>query len=388
MFTYGQVDFMYANLFGVKSTSNVIPKYPLLGSNAGLPPYDTPDLWSKDGQYDIGIEPNDTTEVMWASTDIWVRNAPDGEEIQIHENPTYRPLEEDSPNYVYVRVRNRGCNDAISENVSLYWAKASGGLRWPEPWTSTDGVLGGEIGIKNIADEIERIEGIRRMVIQGGESVIIQFEWDPPNPDDYEQYNLDKAHFCLLAHIGVPPPAIGDQAAVYDNLPDMVRALNDVVWKNVSVVTDGDLVTDVGLLPDGMIGDEYGVSGDDGADPSSPGSVFDWAKVKLDLGAELLARWQDYGSEGTDIEFDPSTGLIELKSSGAEIRGLPITEEEFFGVRVFFEPRAGSGQPLKTGLDVYQLDLHRTAYPYDEPIGTQQIQVKTRIPSPIIIIVE
>jgi hypothetical protein len=111
-------------------------------------------------------------------------------------------------------------------------------------------------------------------------------------------------------------------------------------------------------------------------------------KSKTRINAQFILRLLSALSFGNRAVLLRGTGLIELKSPGAEIRGLPITEDEFLGVRVLFESRAGSDQPLKTGMDVYQLDVQQIVYPYDEPTGAQRIQVKTRVPMPIIIIVE
>ena len=104
-----------------------------------------PDLYIKDTPVDAGVEPNPDMGPMWVTEDIWVRTTPDPGYQPYpfpeasppwvplpHENPEYRDPKFNVPNYVYVRVRNRG--DAAStgtEQVRLYWAKASTGLSWP-----------------------------------------------------------------------------------------------------------------------------------------------------------------------------------------------------------------------------------------------------------------
>lgn len=108
----------------------------------------TPDLYMKDTPADTGIEPNPDTGPMWVTEDIWVRNNPDPGYQPFpfpeltppwtplpHENPEYRDPKFSTPNYVYIRVRNRGTAASTgTERLRLYWAKASTGLGWPAQW--------------------------------------------------------------------------------------------------------------------------------------------------------------------------------------------------------------------------------------------------------------
>ncbi|HEX9986223.1 MAG TPA: tyrosinase family protein [Thermoanaerobaculia bacterium] len=85
---------------------------------------------------------------MWVTEDIWVRTSPDPAyqpypfpELTptwipaAHEDPEYRDPKFSVPNYVYVRVRNRGTSTSTGgERLRLYFAKASTGLSWPTQW--------------------------------------------------------------------------------------------------------------------------------------------------------------------------------------------------------------------------------------------------------------
>lgn len=106
------------------------------------------DLYMKDTPADSGIEPNPDGGPMWISEDIWVRTTPDpgyqpypfpeGSPPWVplpHVNPEYRDPKYSVPNYVYVRVRNRGSTASSgTERLRAYWAKASTGLSWPSQW--------------------------------------------------------------------------------------------------------------------------------------------------------------------------------------------------------------------------------------------------------------
>jgi hypothetical protein len=106
------------------------------------------DLYIKDTPSDTGVEPNPDTGPMWISEDIWVRTTPDPNYQPYpfpeatptwipapHENPEYRDPKYSHPNYVYVRIHNRGgVASTGTERLKVYWAKGSTGLSWPTQW--------------------------------------------------------------------------------------------------------------------------------------------------------------------------------------------------------------------------------------------------------------
>jgi Common central domain of tyrosinase/Bacterial Ig domain len=115
---------------------------------AATPPSVAQSLYMKDTPADTGAEPNPDTGPMWVSDDIWVRTGPDPGYQPYpfpdatppwtplpHENPEYRDPKYSVPNYIYVRVHNRGSAPSTgTERLRVYWAKASTGLAWPTQW--------------------------------------------------------------------------------------------------------------------------------------------------------------------------------------------------------------------------------------------------------------
>jgi hypothetical protein len=109
-----------------------------------------PDLFIKDCPADVGAEPNAACAAYYLSEDIWARQtpiagyqlAPFGADpawlsavVPFHQNPEYRDPKFSRPNFVYVRVRNRGSTASTgTERLRVYWAKASTGLNWPNQW--------------------------------------------------------------------------------------------------------------------------------------------------------------------------------------------------------------------------------------------------------------
>ena len=106
------------------------------------------DLWIRDDITDVGNEPNNQSAILYLSDDIWIRRLadpnydpqpfPSGSPTWTplpHEGPCYRDPKTGSPNYIYVRVRNRGSSASSgTETLHVYWAKASTGLNWPGDW--------------------------------------------------------------------------------------------------------------------------------------------------------------------------------------------------------------------------------------------------------------
>ena len=120
LFSVGQRDRIHATLAvarsGILASDGLVP--PPAGATGAT------DLWIADTADDIGLEPNPTTDVMWRSPDIWVRNQDDGVTNQQHQNPEYRPPGGVS-SYIFVRVRNRACAGSGNATLKVYWAKAS-----------------------------------------------------------------------------------------------------------------------------------------------------------------------------------------------------------------------------------------------------------------------
>lgn len=187
-------------------------------------PDDYADLFIKDTQADLGIEPNTANSNMWESSDIWVRNNNDNGVT--HQNPDYSNT--NTPNYLKVRVKNRSCiSSSGNERLKLYWAKASTSLSFPNPW------YGGVVLEPNGASMGDSLADVPIPSIPGGGEVIITIPWVVPNPANYGS-TLDQWHFCILARI-----ISNDDIMTYSETDDLngnVRNNNNIAWKNITVV--------------------------------------------------------------------------------------------------------------------------------------------------------
>lgn len=186
------------------------------------------DLSIKDGPSDLGIEPNNFTQFMWTSEDIWIRNNNDsGLE---HQNPKYKS--NNQPNYIKIRIKNRGCKPSTgTETLTMNWAKANTNLAYPENWNgSLQNALGFPLGGQIIGTPATI------PVIQPGEEAIVTIPWIVPNPSNYlaGSGSENPWHFCVLATIlGSSDPLTHP----YTSNPNiMVRENNNQAWKNLTVV--------------------------------------------------------------------------------------------------------------------------------------------------------
>ena len=174
------------------------------------------DLSIKDNVEDYGVSGGYPANLERAnSPDIWVRNQPDGFTNQKHQNPEFTV---NQPVYIYVRVRNESCfNTTGSEQVSLYWTKASPWSSWPQNWDGTNPTTGNLIGSQNF------------MTISGGEERILQFTWNILNPYVHENWAT-----CLLARI---ENSTQDPITVYPARLDLdVYYNNNIAQKNLAIV--------------------------------------------------------------------------------------------------------------------------------------------------------
>lgn len=137
----------------------------LMAVSSGAPAWAASDLYIRDTLTDGGSEPYTGPGPLYLSPDIWVRNEPDPNfdprpfsmasppwTPQVHQNPEYRNPKTSGPNYVYVRIHNRGDQQSLgTERLRLYEAKASTGLTWPANWVDNEAMICG-------ADQVVGIE--------------------------------------------------------------------------------------------------------------------------------------------------------------------------------------------------------------------------------------
>jgi hypothetical protein len=350
MFTAGQALRMRASLYTLRKS--------ILLSDGLVPPYNTAvDLFSQDTPYDVGDEPNSVSDCFWISEDIWIRNTNDGTTNQEHQNPLYG-----QQNYVYIRIRNRSCSQAGNGNVKMYWAKASTSLGWPAPWdgsVTTPASMGGPIGTV-----------ITSIPARGG--AILEFPWNPPNPNDYSSFGADKTHFCLLSRIetsSTPPYGLISEG------PDLelnVKNNNGIVWKNISILGPNERIARAmafNYLEEKMISKfVFNV-------PKKESSIFEISDIILYLDKSSLIKWENGGKKTVGLDPNPNVkGEFRILQEGGTIENIILTRGELF--LMDFEFRMTDDNRNRSR--IFNFDIIHVVN--EKVIGGQRLVIKT-IPS-------
>jgi hypothetical protein len=180
---------------------------------------------------DAGAEPSTDTDPITASADIWVRNQNDGKVNYTNQNPIYS-----TTNYIYIRIRNRGCASSTgNEKLSLHWSKALTTQTWPTYWN-------GSITSPAIAGDL--ITEIAIPVITAGSSVVIEVPWSPPNSANYSS-NSNPKLFSLLARIIATTDPMN--TAEGSNVETNAKNNNNIAMKNITVETPPNVLPVVSI---------------------------------------------------------------------------------------------------------------------------------------------
>jgi hypothetical protein len=193
----------------------------------------TLDLYIKDCKEDLGSElyPYNWQTPFDQSSDIWVRNQNDGFVNKTHENPEYTS---GSVNYVYVRIRNKSCVDATSnDSLKLYWTKAANSTSWPQNWNGSNPAIGNKIGAVSLNG------------LKAGKDTIIMLNWSILNPYIYNNWQS-----CLLARI----ESLNDPMNANPNYSAMdIFHNNNLALKNCHIVNIIPGMRPVGEINGGIV---------------------------------------------------------------------------------------------------------------------------------------
>lgn len=275
------------------------------------------DLYVRDSAEDGGSEPNSSTQYMWTSDDVWIRNFDDGG--LTHQNPDYN---NGKANYVYVRVRNNSCissNGDATDKLRLYWSKAGTSLSWPKSWDGTysqNGIaMGKPIGALNIPK------------VMPGQEVILKFPWNVPNPNNYTSINAEPWHFCLLARIeSTRDPMTYSETA---DLNANVTNNNNIAWKNVTIINSNGNNTGGTIA----VGNPYSIARSFylelvKEDTEEGKSIFEEAEVGLKMDQILYNAWRSGGSQSVAFSSTTDVKKRTVSSNNAVLGNIRLNPGE------------------------------------------------------------
>jgi hypothetical protein len=278
---------------------------------------DRSDVWMKDTWSDTGAEPDpgQSSEAMWKSPYIWVRNAPDPQRVHQHEhqNPRHGRTQ-----FIYVKLHNGG--NAESGTLEVYGAPSATGLSWPNDWS---------------------LLASKPVSIAGHASTIAEVPW----------MATVRGNYCLLARwvSAADPMTTPEGPAVSAN----VRANNNLIWRNVNIV---DVVLRASAMASFIVRNVYDKPAEftlvvrPGA-PDSASFIGNGGEITLSLPRELVKHWSD--GRRTDSGFRRSRGGVRVTGAqGAVLEGLRLPPRFEASVSIRFT-RPRTGFPL----EAYELDV-------------------------------
>jgi Zn-dependent metalloprotease len=290
------------------------------------------DYFIRDTEDDKGQEPNPDNGPMWLSPDIWVRSGDDdGETIRESENPVYG-----DNNYIYVRVRSRGCAPVTDAQLHVYFSKASSSLSWPTNWINY--YINTTFGPKLAGDEVNGSPVILPNNLKAGEEIIVKIPWtNLPNP---AQFPYDKHHFCLLARI----ESVQDPMAVPEtsNTGDNTRKNNNIGWKNITILGGSNVVI-AGVINIKQADSPAAQNSVVITNPGLPGTVpcTDQGVVRVDLKGGLKTVWDNGGNKGEHIVLQ-NDGKIQLTMANAVIGDLSMSANALYYLELQYTPDSGA----------------------------------------------
>ncbi|MDQ3142492.1 MAG: T9SS type A sorting domain-containing protein [Bacteroidota bacterium] len=302
-----------------------------------------PDLYMKDDVDDVGIEENPTSAVMYLSEDIWVR--PTDDDAPFHDNPVYRAGAVDKTNYVYVKVRSKGCDLITDATLHVYWSKASTGLAWPSNWEYS--TLNGFV----ISNEIGTVD-LDALDIEAGEERIVKLEWIPPNPENFN--DAGKHHYCLLARIASSEDDMN--CTEVSNTNTNTRCNNNIVWKNVTVLFVPGYTTDTAVVYiRDILNSTEGTSCIQITDAIIPhySSTLDNSSISINLRDSLKIKWVAGGSHGSGFSYDSESGLFNVTSFPVTFCNISLTNMKEYFLDLFVEGN-GDTKPFAFDLKHYK----------------------------------
>jgi len=315
------------------------------------------DLSSSNSSLDEGIEPDNQTDVIWDSPDIWVRNQPDGFTVQEHEDLEY--VDDSTPVYVYVKVKNNSCNiSSGSDELELYWAKGGIGQQtWPDVWngwnnSSNSLDIGNQIGSQTIP------------AIGSGNEQILEFQWQPKNPDVYENagFTSKPRMFCFLSRIeSTDDPMTFPEVS---NPATNTRNNNNIVYKNTTTINlSGNGL--IGSISAGNLNLEQPVTSDINFFTNQGNLIWEEAEIRIRLSESLWEAWQDSGANSTDVRIlNSSERIIYVNGNNSSLDDINFDPNEW-GIltpRINFLIREVTNE-------TYTLNISQTLSETDEVLG-------------------
>jgi hypothetical protein len=258
---------------------------------------------------------------MWKSPYIWVRNSKDAEPgfpaQHLHEDPV--PGQE---NYVYVKLQNDG--NLTSGKLEVWWAEMATALVWPTNFTS--------------------VGPVTQLQLAAHSPLIVRIPWTPSG----------KGPFSLVAKwVSASDPIPAPEPIDLDSL---ARGNNNVVWRNMNVVTLGPGALEASEVLAVRNPSDQGVSANLVLKPSDANPLHSFllnGEVIVRLDRDLMTAWERSGYQGRGFHRS-GTSLRITDPAGAILEGLVLSAGADNRIQIVFRLRREGHKKGKYNFDVIQ----------------------------------
>lgn len=337
-------------------------------------------LCIRDNYDDDWAEPNLTTDVLWDSPDIWVRNTDDGDTG--HQNPDYDP--EEPVKTVYVRIHNNGTKDYVATEtndpkakfIHPYWAKTATDMS-ARTWMGMEG-YGRRPYVQPTGGRIDNPVYIPS--IPAGECVTVEIPWKTtenmfkfPGED-----NTDGHLFSVLAKIknDGQPEEFSDTLCLDPKTSKRIAQKNTMILEPDGKNATKEAAAFVRNASDASVKHSIEIRDRTGITTPNDKSLFDVASVELTMSTKIFNAWQRGGSKtsGVGMPTEDAPQTFRFTSDNGAIHLINLNRNEFDKVFLKLNIHSRSNNQLgqRYVFDLIQRDEHDrivggTAFTYKEP---------------------
>ncbi len=255
------------------------------------------DLYIRDAKDDTGVEPYNKFDTRlakyWNSPDIFLRNNPDGDIFQTHQELVPHPSGH-SP-YIYVRIHNRGTKTYTANNkyLHVYWAASNLNITRGQIYSLSD-ATGGFLTPIPLVDNIP-----------AGDSTLVQVEFTIPPVISNKLNNGEYYELSILAMVN--DVEYEDSTLLPHNSKDIITVAKkkNIAQKSKSLIKIKKENDNYTVIPKECLlcadRDTFSVRSMELHLDSDEDFDFTKAKISVELGDSLYTSWHNGGESGEGI---------------------------------------------------------------------------------------
>jgi hypothetical protein len=240
----------------------------------------------------------------------------------VHQDLEY--VDDNTPVYVYVKVKNKSCNpSSVNDTLRLYWAKGGIGQQtWPDVWTG----LNNSSSVLDIGDPI----GSQAIpALQKDEEAILEFSWQPKNPDHYENAGFTNKPwmFCFLSRI----ESVNDTMTAPEgpNVAENTRNNNNIVYKNTTTVNISGS-SEIGSISAGNYNRLQPLTSNINFFTNQGNPIWQEAEIRVRLSENLWQAWQNSGAQSHNVKiFNTSQREISINGNNSSLDNISFAPGEW-----------------------------------------------------------